>query len=65
LRQSRAIDLMNKTNLENPELEELKREPQGDWPRIHAAVVGAAVFWLVALFVWGAYVGKVAHHGAH
>ncbi len=56
---------MDETNQGKPGLQELKREPQGDWPRIHGAVVGAAVFWLVALFVWGAYVGKVASHGAH
>jgi hypothetical protein len=53
------------TNDETSERRELKHEPRDGWPQIHGAVLAAAALWLVALFVWGAYVGKVASHGAH
>jgi hypothetical protein len=56
---------MDETTPTNRERQELGHEPQDDWPRIHGAVLAAAVFWLATLLVWGAYVGKVASHGAH
>jgi len=56
---------MNESESVETESTELRHEPQGDWPRIHGAVLAAAVFWLVALFMWGSYVGRVAGHGAH
>ena len=56
---------MDDANLTQPERQELKHEPRGEWPQIQGVVLAATVFWLVALCVWGAYVGKVAGHGAH